>query len=58
MCRWEIGKVPKERSPCLNGNVSLVPGSETPESGPTILVDFKIVMFSASGRLAYELVSR
>ncbi|KAJ1495609.1 Mu homology domain-containing protein [Baffinella frigidus] len=47
--RWEIGKVPKERSPCLNGNVSLVPGSDTPESGPTILVDFKIVMFSASG---------
>ena len=36
----------------MNGNVSLVPGSETPESGPTILVDFKIVMFSASGPLA------
>mmetsp|Transcript_3041 Transcript_3041/g.4928 ORF Transcript_3041/g.4928 Transcript_3041/m.4928 type:complete len:311 (+) Transcript_3041:182-1114(+) len=47
--RWEIGKVPKERSPCLNGGVSLTAGSETPESGPTILVDFKIVMFSASG---------
>ena len=24
-------------------------GEETPEAGPTILVDFKIVMFSASG---------
>ena len=40
--------VPKERSPCLNGGVTLVAGSETPESGPTILVDFKIVMFSYS----------
>jgi AP-3 complex subunit mu len=47
--RWEIGKVPKERSPCLNGGVTLMPGTETPESGPTILVDFKIVMLSASG---------
>mmetsp|Transcript_56464 Transcript_56464/g.115551 ORF Transcript_56464/g.115551 Transcript_56464/m.115551 type:complete len:421 (-) Transcript_56464:297-1559(-) len=47
--RWEIGKVPKEKSPSLSGSVSLVPGSETPESGPTLLVDFKIVMFSASG---------
>ena len=50
--RWEIGKVPKEQTPCLNGNVSLVLGSETPESEPTILVDFKIVMFSASGPLS------
>ncbi len=33
----------------LNGGVTLVGGSETPESGPIILVDFKIVMFSASG---------
>lgn len=47
--RWEIGKVPKEKSPCLNGGVTLAAGEETPEAGPTILVDFKIVMFSASG---------
>ena len=47
--RWEVGKVPKERSPCLSGGVTLAPGSETPESGPTLMVDFKIVMFSASG---------
>ncbi len=47
--RWEVGKVPKERSPCLSGGVTLAPGSETPETGPTIMVDFKIVMFSASG---------
>ncbi len=35
--RWDIGKVPKERSPCLNGTVSLIPGTETPESGPTVM---------------------
>lgn len=47
--RWDVGKVPKERSPCLSGGVTLAPGSETPETGPTLMVDFKIVMFSASG---------
>jgi AP-3 complex subunit mu len=47
--RWDIGKVPKDKSPCLTGGVTLAPGAETPESGPTIIVDFKIVMFSASG---------
>uniref|UniRef100_A0A7S0W2X6 MHD domain-containing protein n=1 Tax=Hemiselmis tepida TaxID=464990 RepID=A0A7S0W2X6_9CRYP len=47
--RWDIGKVPKDKSPCLNGTVALAPGAETPESGPTMTVDFKIVMFSASG---------
>ena len=28
MLRWEIGKVPKEKSPCLNGGVTLAAGEQ------------------------------
>jgi len=47
--RWTIGKIPKDKSPLLEGNVSLVSGMSTPDSMPVISAEFKIVMFTVSG---------
>lgn len=47
--RWEIGRLPKDRSPSLSGTISLFPNVPTPESGPTVLVEFKVVMYCVSG---------
>lgn len=49
VCRWSIGKIPKDKSPILEGTVTLAPGPSTPESSPVIQADFKIVMYTASG---------
>jgi len=50
VCKWTIGKIPKEKTPLLEGSVSLPPGGQVPEANSTsILADFKIVMFTTSG---------
>ncbi|KAF2073954.1 hypothetical protein CYY_004741 [Polysphondylium violaceum] len=49
VCKWNIGKIPKERSPLLSGYVNLIPGQPAPESNPSLLVQFKITGFAISG---------
>jgi AP-3 complex subunit mu len=40
----------------LDGTVQLLPGAQPPEANPTILVDFLIMMYSASGLKVESLV--
>ncbi|GAM29040.1 hypothetical protein SAMD00019534_122160, partial [Acytostelium subglobosum LB1] len=47
--KWDIGKIPKDKTPMLTGNVNLTPGQPIPESNPSIMVQFKIVMYAISG---------
>ncbi|KAK5583039.1 hypothetical protein RB653_004629 [Dictyostelium firmibasis] len=47
--KWNIGKIPKEKTPFLNGSVSLIAGSMTPESTPSIMLQFKIPQYAISG---------
>lgn len=49
VCKWTIGKIPKDKSPILSGTVSLTTGSPVPESAPSCLVDFKVTMYAISG---------
>jgi len=49
VCRWNIGKLPKEKTPQLSGTVALPPGGPLPESLPIATAEFKIVMYTASG---------
>jgi len=49
ICRWDIGKLPKEKSPLLTGNISFGAGQKPPESRPIIQVGFTVSMWSASG---------
>jgi len=48
VCRWSIGKLPKEKTPQLSGTVALASGS-VPEANPILTTDFKIMMYTASG---------
>jgi len=47
-CKWNIGKIPKDKSPLLEGTISLPPGGSVPDSNPSVSADFKIVMFAVS----------
>jgi len=47
-CKWNIGKIPKDKSPLLEGTISLPPGGSIPDSNPSVSADFKIVMFAVS----------
>lgn len=49
ICVWKIGKLPKEKSPLLSGSVSLTHPANIPDSCPTILVDFLLNAYTASG---------
>ena len=49
VCKWNIGKIPANKSPLLEGNVTLPPGATVPDANPSLSAEFKIVMFSASG---------
>jgi len=49
MCKWYIGKIPKDKTPLLEGNVTLGNGAAAPESNPVLQAEFKIVQFAASG---------
>jgi AP-3 complex subunit mu len=45
----KVGKVGREKSPILSGNISVLPGSPQPDSNPIIEVGFRVNQFSASG---------
>jgi len=49
VCKWSIGKLPKDKTPMLEGTVNLSPGTPPPESNPVVTIDFRISMFSTSG---------
>jgi len=49
VCKWVIGRIPKDKSPLLEGTISLPPGGSIPESPGIITADFKIMMYAASG---------
>jgi len=49
VCKWNIGKLPKDKTPQLSGTVALPSGGQLPESLPTLMAEFKIVMYTASG---------
>jgi AP-3 complex subunit mu len=46
---WIVGKLKGSGVPTLEGTTSLQPGCPKPESNPTLLVDFKVTMWAASG---------
>lgn len=46
---WNLGKIRGSAVPTLEGTTSLQPGMTKPESNPTLLVDFKVTMWAASG---------
>lgn len=48
-CTWTIGKVPKDKSPCLTGTMQLEKGLERLQEFPTLLVGFKIMGVAMSG---------
>lgn len=47
--RWQIGRIPKDKLPVLNGTVLIGPGRSARELSLSLFVSFKVVMFSASG---------
>lgn len=49
VCVWRVGKMPKDRTPILSGNVSLPTGTPPPDSNPIIEVRFRVNQYSASG---------
>jgi len=49
ICRWIIGRLPKEKTPILEGNISLNTGAPKPEMNPVLSVDFSMTQFAASG---------
>ncbi|MCO5559663.1 hypothetical protein L7F22_013264 [Adiantum nelumboides] len=46
---WTIGKIPKDKSPCLSGTMHLEKGVEQLQEFPTLLVGFKIMGVAMSG---------
>ncbi|XP_078172127.1 clathrin adaptor complexes medium subunit family protein [Carex rostrata] len=48
-CRWSIGQIPKDKLPCLSGNLVLEPGMERLHVAPTFQVKFKIMGVALSG---------
>ncbi|KAG0464458.1 hypothetical protein HPP92_020527 [Vanilla planifolia] len=49
ICSWSIGRIPKDKSPSLSGNLVLEQGMERLHGFPTFLVGFKIVGVAFSG---------
>ncbi|KAG0465906.1 hypothetical protein HPP92_020070 [Vanilla planifolia] len=49
ICSWSIGRIPKDKSPSLSGNLILEQGMERLHGFPTFLVGFKIVGVAFSG---------
>ncbi|KAG6541595.1 hypothetical protein Mapa_016988 [Marchantia paleacea] len=49
VCTWTIGRIPKDKSPCLTGSVNLEAGLDRLHEFPTILVGFKIMGVALSG---------
>jgi len=48
VCRWIIGRIPSDRVPELEGNLTLPP-DYIPDERPTLTADFAVKMWSASG---------
>jgi len=46
---WNVGKIPRDRSPLINGTISFPPDTKAPEESPTISAEFKIQGQSISG---------
>lgn len=46
---WTIGRIPKDKAPCLNGKLQLEAGLERLREYPTFLVGFKIMGVALSG---------
>eukprot|EP00898_Chlorokybus_atmophyticus_P006064 jgi/Chlat1/6459/Chrsp45S05962 len=49
ICTWDIGRLPTSITPCISGSFSLEPGSPPADESPTLLVDFTVVGWAASG---------
>jgi AP-3 complex subunit mu len=49
VCRWSLGRLKSGATPQLEGTVNHAPGTPKPDSSPTILVEFKVTMWAASG---------
>jgi len=48
VCRWIIGRIPTDRTPELEGNLTLPP-DYIPDERPTMSAEFSIKMYSSSG---------
>uniref|UniRef100_A0A0D6R4Y2 MHD domain-containing protein n=1 Tax=Araucaria cunninghamii TaxID=56994 RepID=A0A0D6R4Y2_ARACU len=48
-CTWSIGRIPKDKAPCLSGTLQLESGQEHLREFPTILAGFKIMGVAMSG---------
>eukprot|EP00249_Psilotum_nudum_P016930 c26062_g1_i1 orf=128-1378(+) len=48
-CTWMIGRIPKDKSPCLTGTLQLEKGLDQLHEFPTLLVGFKIMGVAVSG---------
>jgi AP-3 complex subunit mu len=48
VARWEIGKLPKDKTPTLEGTITLPPDFKSDES-PTVRAEFVVKMLAASG---------
>ncbi|XP_057855422.1 AP-3 complex subunit mu isoform X5 [Cryptomeria japonica] len=48
-CTWSIGRIPKDKAPCLTGTLTLESGQDCLREFPTILVGFKIMGVAMSG---------
>jgi len=49
VCTWHIGKIPRDKTPQLQGTVAVPVGGPPPEGTPTLTAQFKIMMYAASG---------
>jgi len=48
VCKWVIGKMPNDRTPELEGSLTL-PADYVPDERPVLTAEFSVKMFSASG---------
>ncbi|EGG22271.1 hypothetical protein DFA_04389 [Cavenderia fasciculata] len=49
VCKWNIGKIPNNKTPMLSGNIITLAGHPPPDSNQPITAQFKIGLFSISG---------
>lgn len=49
MCTWTIGRIPKDKAPCLTGTLNLEMGIKELYEYPTFLLGFKIMGAALSG---------
>eukprot|EP01111_Echinosteliopsis_oligospora_P019898 TRINITY_DN986_c0_g1_i1.p1 TRINITY_DN986_c0_g1~~TRINITY_DN986_c0_g1_i1.p1 ORF type:complete len:417 (-),score=103.61 TRINITY_DN986_c0_g1_i1:50-1300(-) len=49
VCKWSIGKLPKDKTPNLTGSIQRQQGVALPDGSPSLSAEFKIMMYTASG---------